>query len=349
MQKEQSKSTFKFGRIEMSQGSFGYDIQQSWIVKKIIPKKSFSLLYSPPDSFKSFIAIDISCSVATGIKWGDFKTSRGAVLYIAGEGQFSISKRIKAWEIANNTKPENLWLIGNAIKISDPEWCTELIELIKNFEQDKELKVELVVIDTLARCFTGDENSPSDMEAFITACDTIRYMTDTSILTVHHSGKDASKGPRGHTSLLGAVDCDLKVQRIANTNNKVKITNDKQKDSARAPVLTLTFEEIDIGIECEDGEAITSLVRLKEPEYKKEPKYMLGSTLILDALESQPNHTLTRDELRKIRFPNLNPIPAKERQRLSRELESLIESNHITVSQTGKKATGSDLIFLNKH
>ena len=349
MKIKQSKPTFKFGQIEMSQGSFGYNVQQSWIVKKIIPKKSFSLLYSPPDSFKSFIAIDISCSVATGISWGDFKTIRGAVIYIAGEGQYSISKRIKAWEIANNTQAENLWLIDKAIKISNPQWCDELIELIKNFEHQMGLKVELVVIDTLARCFTGDENSPTDMEAFITACDTIRYMTDTSILTVHHSGKDTSKGPRGHTSLLGAVDCDLKVQRITKTNNKVKITNDKQKDSARAPVLTLTFEEIDLGIKCEDNEAITSLVRIKSPEYIQEPKAILGTTLILDALGSQPNNSLTRDELRKIRFPNLNPIPAKERQKLSRELESLIESNHITVSQRGKKATGSDLISLNKH
>ena len=59
----------------------------------------------------------------------------------------------------------------------------------------------MVVIDTLARCFGGnDENDARDMGAFIEGCDVIKQKTGATVLVVHHSGKDEGKGARGSSA-----------------------------------------------------------------------------------------------------------------------------------------------------
>ncbi|TFH43867.1 MAG: hypothetical protein E4H01_11535, partial [Lysobacterales bacterium] len=73
----------------------------------------------------------------------------------------------------------------------------------------------LIIVDTLARTFAGgNENSSEDMGAFIAIIDYLREKTDSAILAVHHSGKDTSRGTRGHSSLFGAVDAEFEVRKV---------------------------------------------------------------------------------------------------------------------------------------
>lgn len=76
------------------------------------------------------------------------------------------------------------------------------------------MPVRLVVIDTLARCFGGnDENDARDMGAFIEGCDVIKQKTGATVLVVHHSGKDEAKGARGSSSFRAALDAEFNVKR----------------------------------------------------------------------------------------------------------------------------------------
>jgi RecA-family ATPase len=61
--------------------------------------------------------------------------------------------------------------------------------------------VKMVVIDTLAG---GNENGPEDMGQMVRSMDQIRAETGSWDGFIHHSGKDAAKGSRGHTSLRAA-------------------------------------------------------------------------------------------------------------------------------------------------
>lgn len=57
------------------------------------------------------------------------------------------------------------------------------------------MPVRLIILDTLARCFGGsDENAAKDMGAFIQGCDAIKAATQATVLIIHHSGKDRTKG-----------------------------------------------------------------------------------------------------------------------------------------------------------
>ena len=97
--------------------------------------------------------------------------------------------------------------------------------------QQTGINFKLIIIDTLARAFGGgNENDSSDMGAFITSCGHIqKIVQDAALMILHHSGKDASKGLRGHSSLLGAVDTELELIRF-DDSMKGLIHISKQKD-----------------------------------------------------------------------------------------------------------------------
>jgi hypothetical protein len=72
------------------------------------------------------------------------------------------------------------------------------------------------MIDTLARSFGGgNENDSSDMGAWIHNCGRMQRKLDCALMAMHHSGKDILRGARGHSSLLGAVDTQLELTKIA--------------------------------------------------------------------------------------------------------------------------------------
>ncbi len=50
------------------------------------------------------------------------------------------------------------------------------------------------------------------MGALVRCMDLIRQETGACVLFVHHSGKDAAKGARGHSLLRAAIDTEIEVK-----------------------------------------------------------------------------------------------------------------------------------------
>ena len=206
-----------------------------WLINGVIPQKSFVALYAPPASFKSFIALDIAECIATGRAFlGNEITRKGAVLYIAGEGHGGIGSRIKALKTHHNT-PENtpVYFLRRQVNLrSSKTDLQSLVDAIDDLKAINDINFELIIIDTLARAFGGgNENASEDMGAFITAAGAIQGRYECGLLVVHHAGKDATKGLRGHSSLLGAVDTELEIIRIEGAQPPKGILHiSKQKD-----------------------------------------------------------------------------------------------------------------------
>ena len=204
-----------------------------WLIEGVIPKKAFVALYAPPASFKSFVALDIAECIATG---REFLTKevrhQGAVLYIAGEGHGGIGARIKAMKKHHNTPAgAPVFFLRKQINLrSSTTDIQDLIQAVDDIQATHDINFELVVIDTLARAFGGgNENASEDMGAFITAAGAIQNRYNCALLVVHHAGKDATKGLRGHSSLLGAVDTELEIIRIEDAPKGI-LHISKQKD-----------------------------------------------------------------------------------------------------------------------
>ena len=228
------------------------DIQDEpveWLIHGVLPVKSFSALFGPPGSFKSFIALDMAEAIATGRPWmGKPIERQGAVLYLCGEGFGGMGARIKACQIHHDTpKGSPIYVIRHQLNLrSSAEDFNALMIAIVELVEKTGMEFQLMVIDTLARSFGGGNENDSDaMGAFITTMGKIQEFLKCALMVLHHSGKDLAKGLRGHSSLLGAVDTQLEILRFEEQKKGV-ISLTKQKDGE--DWVRYRFEMVDIQI-----------------------------------------------------------------------------------------------------
>ncbi|EGQ7757949.1 AAA family ATPase [Vibrio vulnificus] len=343
--KKTNENTFTYGPLEFTLGSAGFDNVQPWLITGFIPKGSVGVMYGQSGARKSFVAIDCCCAIATGSLWHNQKTLSGAVVYVAAEGQMGISKRVKAWEIATGQQVTQLYILGQAVVMSDATAQTNLIQAIQEIEKHNEIKVELIVLDTLARNFSGDENNNDAMGKFIRGCDFVKASTGASVLAIHHSGKDVSKGSRGHSSLKGAIDCEFQVSHNSKTG-LTTLSNIKMKDFEEADDVIFDFKPIQLGITSEDGDPITSLAQLTPATFKKKKNGKNDEdNPVLKALRDVFGGSSTREELRTHCFPQKEGVAANTtNQKFKRALTALVEQNLVSVQQKGATANQNDII-----
>ena len=237
-----------------------------WMIDKVLPVGSFSALFGPPGSFKSFIALDIAEAIATGRTWmGNQVTEQGAVLYLCGEGFGGVGARIKAIKQHHGTEDgAPIYVIRHQLNLrSSVEDFNALMIAVENLVTELGINFKLIIIDTLARAFGGgNENDSSDMGSFISSCGRIQQIVqDCALMILHHSGKDATKGLRGHSSLLGAVDTELELIRFEDSMKGI-IRTAKQKDGEDGT--RIGFEMVSVELappagSLQIGEPITSL------------------------------------------------------------------------------------------
>ena len=187
-----------------------------------------SVIYSPPKLGKTFFALDLSLSVATGIDFMGRAVAQGKVLYVAAEGIGGLGARVAAWRQHRDIDDiDDAAFLTTAVNLLDPGAVAELVAIVDEWEPI------LTVIDTLARCSVGgDENAARDMGRIVESLDLIRDHTTGHVNTLHHAGKDKTKGMRGHTALLGAVDT---VIELGGDSRAIQVRVTEQKDAELAP------------------------------------------------------------------------------------------------------------------
>ncbi|EHD0106720.1 helicase RepA family protein [Vibrio alginolyticus] len=334
-----------FNGLKFTRGSHGYDKVQKWLVKSFIGSQTFGTFFGPSGSHKSFITIDMSCAIATGSPWQGRRTQAGTVVYVASEGQVTICRRVKAWELANGKEAHELHVLDLDNNMSEPTARDTLIEAVHNLENTFGTKVELIVIDTLAGHFQGDENNSDAMGRFIKGCNLVIKKTNATVLCVHHTGKDTSKGGRGHSSLNAACDFEFKVVLDEKTG-LTTLSNTKQKDAEKVPSLVFDFQPVDLKITCEDGEPITSLASLTPATIKTHKSSTNDeNNPLLKALRDTFGGSCTREELRTHCFPPKDGVAANTTtQKFKRALTALVEKDLVSVQQKGETANRNDII-----
>jgi hypothetical protein len=116
-------------------------------------------------------------------------------------------------------------------------------------------KTALITIDTLNRSIHGSESKDEDMGAYVQAADRLREVFGGLVLVIHHCGINGER-PRGHSSLTGAVDAQLKAER--SPAGKVMVDVEFLKDGgSEGDRIVLT--PITVG-EASDGSDITSCI-----------------------------------------------------------------------------------------
>jgi hypothetical protein len=219
-----------------------------WRVKGLLPETGIAAIYGPSKSGKSFLSFDLGCAIAKGYKWFGHRTIMGPVTYVMLEGEAALQNRTKAWEQHNGQQlPVGFLATNMPFQISDEQQVEALGATLP--------QSGVVIIDTLNRSAPGlDENSSQDMGRILAGMKRMQEITGGLVLIVHHTGKDASKGLRGHSSLLAALDGAIEVERSATSRcwSAAKV-----KDGEDGNQVPFKLHVIDLGRDG-DGDAITS-------------------------------------------------------------------------------------------
>lgn len=172
--------------------------EPTWLVDKMIPAVSVSLLYGPGGSYKTFLALNIGLDLAQQGK---------SVVYLEGEGGIGPRTRSRAWRLVHDCDPTSFRVARHMPTAAEPGTVVEFIEANKKF------KPELVIVDTAARMLQGlNENDARDMGQLVASLDAIKFGLNCAVLAIHHTGKDVSRGARGSDALLYATDAAFEVQ-----------------------------------------------------------------------------------------------------------------------------------------
>lgn len=219
-----------------------------WLVDGVIPEAGLVTIYGESGSGKTFATLDLACSLVRGEPWRGLDVAACGVLYVAAEGHRGVVQRVQAYEKHHGVdlKDRPLFLVTEGPDLQKDESDTKTI--IRRCRQLAEAghRIGLVILDTLNRVMGGaDENKSDDMGTLIKAVDRIKASTGATVVLVHHSGKDASRGARGHSSLRAAMDAELEVTR-KDADRSLRVT--KSRDGEDGAVFPFRLEPVRLGI-----------------------------------------------------------------------------------------------------
>lgn len=179
----------------------------NWVIKGVLPTTGLAAFFGPSASGKSFLALDAATAIASGTPWFGHRTQMAPVIYIALEGEAGYRNRVMAWEREHGQPlPSAMAFLMQPFKISDPQ---DVVDLASVAQQGS-----VIFIDTLNRAApTADENSSRDMGQILEGAKALQAATGGLVVLIHHTGKDASKGARGHSSFFAALDGAVSVER----------------------------------------------------------------------------------------------------------------------------------------
>lgn len=231
------------------------------IVEDVFGARRMSVTYGESNSGKTTLMLDLALRMPTGREWLGKRVEPSAVIYIAAESPNSVRLRLEAFRRHHGAPIGEFAMVPSALNFLDPSADVEdLIDLINVEKKRLTLPLRWICVDTVARVMAGaDENAGSDMSRLVATCDRLREVVGAHVNLIHHSGKDAAKGARGHSSLRAAVDTEIEVTFDPSTKlHTLEVT--KQRDlSSKGAKMSARFLPVKLGTN-QWGKPITACV-----------------------------------------------------------------------------------------
>lgn len=259
-----------------------------WLIRDYLPLESTTMIYGESGAGKTFAVLDMALHIATGKDWQGHKTRQGMVIYIAGEGHTGISKRAAAWAQYHGVSADDMANFLCTSQAVTPTCEAELFTLIDNIDawvSESGGQPVLIVFDTLARCFDGNENASQDAAAYIKAKDRLKNKYGACVLSVHHTGKDKAQGGRGSSAFKGAWDAE---HCLSVCGDGIELTTPKMKEGEPCKPKYFKLAQVTInGWKDCDGYDVASAVMVSSSAVNIEsPKHTLtpNNSLVIHAL-----------------------------------------------------------------
>lgn len=231
----------------------------SWLVKRWIQSQALVMVHGPSGGGKTFVVLDWCLRMASGIEdWAGHKVRQGNVVYLAGEGHHGLRGRVAAWKHHHQAGKLAMWLSKDGCDLNTPTGYLKVVEQVRMLKD----RPSVIVVDTLHRFLSGDENSAQDAKTMLDACNALMQEFDCSVILVHHTGvsEEAQHRARGSSAWRGALDIEISIVP-GKDDQPMQIVQRKSKDAELAETVYVELQQVAIpGWRDEDNQPVTSAV-----------------------------------------------------------------------------------------
>jgi hypothetical protein len=180
----------------------------------VLPQHGLGVLGGPPKVGKSSAVLNAVLRRTTGQPWLGFPTAPGRTLYVQAEipeRELQTRLRLMLQDLGDTLPTDRLFTVTHrGLRLDRSEGLRECRRLVQ------EARPDWLVIDPLARFFSGDENSAREVGRLVAALDDLIESYRIAVELVHHTGKpskdDGREGGqrlRGSSALFAAADTVL--------------------------------------------------------------------------------------------------------------------------------------------
>jgi hypothetical protein len=268
------------------------------LIEGLLQFGEVNMLFAPKNRGKTFLALDLGYSIATGQT--DFlgrKIRRhGTVVYLCAEGRGGLPKRRAAWRQARRWDKDVPGLVfwRENVDIRDGEQVDAMIDIIRQCFPD----TVLVIIDTLSQHMPGGDEREADMSAALHNCQRIRDDLRCTVLAVHHPTKADERNERGGSGFRGGC---ADVLNIEGNGGVFMLTTQNARDRAYGAPIPYVLDIVTLpDFRDDDGNPLTSCVVQLCDDARMARETVKAQDLdakVLEMVTSQPgsgNHIATQ-------------------------------------------------------
>jgi AAA domain/RepB DNA-primase from phage plasmid/MarR family len=209
------------------------------IIDPFLMERSLNMIYARRGVGKTWLAVELALSIAIGknfFKWPT--TAARRVLYVDGEMPLSdLQQRIM--QLSGSAPPENLMLLPSEplfledqpLLINKPDHQARLLTLLDDLD-DRGHRPDALIFDNQSSLTSGmDENSNSDLDAFLAWLIQLRHR-GYAVVVVHHAGKNGQQ--RGASRREDLLDTSIKLEELPGNI----------RESGGGAAFTISFEKV---------------------------------------------------------------------------------------------------------
>jgi len=253
----------------------------TYLVNELVPERALTMTYGRRSSGKSFDALDLGLSIATGSPYHGFETVRSPVAYVMAEGQGGAAKRVAAWKQTRGiaTVPGFRMLMRN-VRLGSEESVAELVASLDAWPDPP----ALLIIDTLARCMGGlDENKAADALLLVHHLSEITRLVGCGVHLVHHAGWN-DQHERGSSVLGDACDGVIAMRRIDQDDvySPIRWKPEKTKDGEIPPPQTMRIVPMGESAVLQDAAEAGAIAQASAAETSDQQKVDQVATMLRD-------------------------------------------------------------------
>lgn len=195
----------------------------SFLMRPTIQEKGLTLIYGNRGSGKTFYALGMALALASGINFaGNTCNTPQQVLYVDGEmDPFETKERLEwlknGFEMeGKTTHPENLHMFMVGLQGEDMQMpVLSKEDDQKNLEDImKKHNIKVAFLDNIYTLYCPcDENDASSWAEY-NDFNKKERQKGRSLVWIHHTGKDASRGPRGSSAIETLLNTSVFINKI---------------------------------------------------------------------------------------------------------------------------------------